>query len=211
MPALLRDHVAFFRQFRDQFETTGAIAPSGKSLATALCQPLRERPGSRRILEIGPGTGAVTNAIVTHLRPGDSLDMVEINEPFAEGLRTRFATRPDWSRVAAQCTVHHCDLDSFDGGPFDLVISGLPFNNFPTDLVHRLIDRSLDLLADGGSMTYFEYLYVRPVRRRVGKRPDRLRLTRIDERLRRRYEQHGGTLKRVMLNIPPACVRHLRK
>ena len=212
MRELLRDHAAFFRQFREQFETTGAIAPSGKALAAALCGPLRRRPGPRRILEIGPGTGAVTDRIVAELREADDrFDLVEINGEFADGLAARFASRPSWQAKAACSRVHHCDLDSFDGGPFDVIVSGLPFNNFPTDLVHRLIDRSLELLAPGGTLSYFEYLYVRPVRRRIGKRPDRLRLTRIDRRLQRRFEAHDGTLDRVFLNIPPACVRHLTK
>ena len=203
----LRDHLEFFTQFRRQFQTTGAIAPSGKALAATLCKPLRERPGPRRILEIGPGTGAVTNHIVTHLREGDTLDLVEINEAFADGLRRRFATR--WKDAAALATVHHSDLDSFDGGPYDVIVSGLPFNNFPTELVTSLLNRSLELLADDGTLSFFEYLYVRPIRCRVGKRPDRLRLTRIDRRLAQRYERHDGTLDRVFINLPPACVRHL--
>ena len=211
MKHALRDHLEFFRQFREQFETTGAIAPSGKQLANTLCKPLRSRDGRRRVLEIGPGTGAVTDCIVSHLRGDDSFDLIEINGDFADGLRSRFQSRPHWQRVADQSTVHHCDLDSFDGGPFDVIVSGLPFNNFPTDLVHRLIDRSLDLLAPGGSLSYFEYLYVRPLRRRVGRRSDRLRLTRIDRRLQRRFEDHDGSFDRVFVNLPPACVRHLSK
>ena len=208
MRRALQDHLEFFTQFRRQFQTTGAIAPSGRALANALCKPLRDRPGPRRILEIGPGTGAVTEHIVSRLQPGDELDLVEINEAFADGLRRRLATR--WQQAAAQTRVHHASLDAFDGGPYDIVISGLPFNNFPTELVTQLLDRSLDLLTDDGMLSFFEYLYVRPLRSRLGRRPDRLRLTRIDRRLARRYNSHDGTLDRVLVNIPPACVRHLR-
>ena len=216
MKGLLRDRLGdyrvFFRQFREQFETTGAIAPSGKALAAALCKPLREREGSRRVLEIGPGTGAVTETIVSLLRADDvCFDLVEINGEFASGLETRFRTRPSWQAVAEIARVHHCDLDSFEGEQFDVIVSGLPFNNFPTELVHRLLDRSLELLAPGGTLSYFEYLYVRPVRRRIGKREDRLRLTRIDRRLQQRFEAYDGSLDRVFVNIPPAAVRHLTK
>ena len=209
MRQALADHWEFFRQFRDRFETTGAIAPSGRQLAQTLCRPLVARTGPRRILEIGPGTGAVTARIVENLRDGDRFDLVEINEQFALGLQDRFATR--WAAAAAQSHVHCTDLESFEGGPYDVIVSGLPFNNFPTDLVTRLLDRSIDLLAPGGTLSFFEYLYVRPVRRRLGKRKDRLRLTRIDRRLARGSAAHGGTIDRVFINVPPACVRHLKR
>ena len=213
MKHTVREHLEFFRQFREQFQTTGAIAPSGKALAEALCRPLRgagrEGGQPRRILEIGPGTGAVTAAIVSHLREGDRLDLVEINAEFAAGLERRIATQ--WPAVADRTAVHHCDLETFAGGPFDVIVSGLPFNNFPSELVHRLITRSLELLAEGGSLSYFEYLYVRPLRRRLGRRGDRLRLTRIDRRLARESARHNGTFDRVFINMPPACVRHLTR
>src|ERR1043166_4551462 len=61
----------FYRQFRAQYGTTGSVLPSSRALARALTRPMRACPTPRRVLEVGPGTGAVTREIVRTLRPGD--------------------------------------------------------------------------------------------------------------------------------------------
>ncbi len=93
----MRDHLTFFREFRQRFKTTGAIAPSSRFLASAMTGPMKKtlrRPDAppQRILEIGPGTGAVTRSIVKLLRPEDRFDLVELNESFAELLNERFGS-----------------------------------------------------------------------------------------------------------------------
>src|SRR5438552_1607696 len=98
----------FSRQFRQQYFTTGSVLPSSAALGRALAGPLRHNGvrnvaasfqladparaagaagklktcptrSPRRILEVGPGTGAVTVEILRQLRPGDQFDIVEIN------------------------------------------------------------------------------------------------------------------------------------
>src|SRR5262249_9496833 len=78
---------AFFQQFRRQYHNTGSILPSSRALARALVSRLRGRRAPARILEVGPGTGAVTDEILRQLRPGDRLDLVEINADFVALLR----------------------------------------------------------------------------------------------------------------------------
>ncbi len=51
----------FFRQFREQYTTTGSILPSSRSLARALTRPMRQAKTPRRILEVGPGTARTTS------------------------------------------------------------------------------------------------------------------------------------------------------
>src|SRR5690348_14937458 len=101
------DHVELFRQYVRRFETTGAVAPSSRFLARALSRPLRAcRERAVRVLEVGPGTGAVTREIVRHIKPGDTLDLVEINENFADLLRKRFETDASYSAIADRSAVH---------------------------------------------------------------------------------------------------------
>src|SRR5947209_17888970 len=94
----------FYRQFRAQYTTTGSILPSSRALGRALTRPMRRAKPPRRILEVGPGTGAVTAVIVRCLKAGDALDIVEINPKFAEVIRQRFADEPDFRRVRSQAT-----------------------------------------------------------------------------------------------------------
>src|SRR6266568_3044798 len=68
---------AFFRAFRRNFHTTGAILPSSRFLARAMVSDLKGPRGPARILEVGPGTGAVTREIVRLLQDEDRLDAVE--------------------------------------------------------------------------------------------------------------------------------------
>src|SRR6266850_63139 len=125
------EYTQFYRQFRDQYHTTGAILPSGRALARAMTRPMRQTPGPRRILEVGPGTGAVTAEIVRQLRPGDQFDIVEINADFVACLGQRFAEEPDFRKRRAQSRIIHSPLQDVPGEHvYDFVISGLPLNNF---------------------------------------------------------------------------------
>src|SRR2546421_8810476 len=86
----------FYQEFRQAYTTTGSILPSSRSLARALVGPFRRRQGPARVLEVGPGTGAVTGEILRRMGPGDQLDIVEINAHFVDVLRRRFAEEPLW-------------------------------------------------------------------------------------------------------------------
>ena len=95
----LKNQAAFFRQFRERFETTGSIAPSSRFLAKSMVRFLAKRgTESIRVLEIGPGTGPVTEKIIPLLQPGDKFDLVELNESFVTILKERFATDSFGSR-----------------------------------------------------------------------------------------------------------------
>src|SRR4051794_41539816 len=100
----------FYREFRRAYRTTGSILPSGRFLALALVSEMRKRRPPRRILEVGPGSGAVTAEILRYLRPGDQLDIVEINENFVALLRRRFAQEALFQRHAHQVKLMHCPL-----------------------------------------------------------------------------------------------------
>ncbi|MCA9112037.1 MAG: methyltransferase domain-containing protein, partial [Planctomycetaceae bacterium] len=206
------EHLQFYRQFRDRFETTGAVAPSSRFLARALTSPLLTRQGSLRVLEVGPGTGAVTSEIVRRLPTGSRFDLVEINEEFADLLRHRFLHDPDFAKMAEQSSVHCCPLQEFQAEePFDVIVSGLPFNNFPAPLVEELIDLCLSLLAPGGEMAFFEYMFVRPIRCKISPVETRTRLKQIEDILQQRFSEYRTRTDWVFVNIPPAWVQHLRR
>src|SRR5215813_13843699 len=87
---LWTDCGAIFRAFRRNFHTTGAILPSSLFLARAMATDLKVPRRPARILEVGPGTGAVTREIVRLLQDDDRFDAVEINPSFVQHLRLRF-------------------------------------------------------------------------------------------------------------------------
>lgn len=209
---MLREYATFFRQFRERFETTGAIAPSSRFLARSMTRYLRQRPSDRsiRVLEIGPGTGAFTGAIVRHLQDGDRFDLVELNESFAALLKKRFSTEPAWQRVASFSQVHTLPLQEFQSeAPYDFVISGLPLNNFPADLVRDIFEHYFRHLRPEGFLSYFEYQFVRTVRTRIGRSEERTRLRAIDGIMAAHCRACRIRRDWVFANLPPAWAQHL--
>jgi phospholipid N-methyltransferase len=78
----LAENTLFFREYLRNFHSTGAILPSGRFLAAALARFVGRGPthgeesvpfsGPRTILEVGPGTGAVTERIIAGMGRSDS-------------------------------------------------------------------------------------------------------------------------------------------
>ena len=209
----MRDHFEFFRQFRQRFETTGAIAPSSRFLANRMLSTLNDRPDRPiRILEVGPGTGAVTQYLVNRIQPGDHLDLVELNESFVRILERDFQQKPSFQRIADQVQIHSCPIQEFPvDAPYDVIISGLPFNNFPPELVEEIVSRFFEILAPDGRLAYFEYMFVRPIKIALCRRPVKQRLTALEQILGRFRTTYGEGKDWIFLNLPPAWVQHHRQ
>src|SRR5262249_1899856 len=93
---------AFLRQTRRDFFHTGSVLPSSRALGRVLAAPLARDRKAARVLEVGPGTGAVTAMILRNLRPDDHLDIVEINDQFFKGLQIRFQEEEAFRRHREQ-------------------------------------------------------------------------------------------------------------
>src|SRR6185295_399514 len=86
---------------------------------------------------------------------------------------------------------------------FDLIVSGLPLNNFRVDLVEQILSKLSRLLAPGGTLSFFEYVAVRRAKALISTAGDRERLQRI-ERLLGQFLA-GMEIRRdlVLANVPP--------
>jgi phosphatidylethanolamine/phosphatidyl-N-methylethanolamine N-methyltransferase len=201
----------FFREFRATFHTTGAVLPSGRALSWRLARFVRETEGPKRILEVGPGTGAVTRWIVDAMGPDDRLDLVELNDRFVARLRERFETDPAFRRVAEQTTIHHCPVQELSGeSEYDTLISGLPLNNFSVELVESVLDVLGRLAKDGATLSFFEYIAIRKAKAAVSGRAERERLSGIESIMGRLLEEKEIARDGVWMNVPPAWVHHVR-
>jgi phosphatidylethanolamine/phosphatidyl-N-methylethanolamine N-methyltransferase len=212
MSSRLADSVLFFREYVRHFHSTGAVLPSGRRLAMALTRFLRtgtEEP--RRILEVGPGTGAVTKQIVHAMGVGDSLDLVELNGTFVERLEARFAAEPAFQAVADRARVLHCRIEELPRNEsYDVVVSGLPLNNFSPSDVEQILGILTGLLGRGGTLSFFEYIAMRPARALVSGRAQRTRLRDVGQAMRAVLDRHEIRRDAVLLNVPPAWVHHVR-
>ena len=83
------DEVAFIRHWIDKPLSMGAVTPSGKMLARAMARCV-DPDASGPVIELGPGTGAVTKALVERGIDPSRLVLVEFNPSFCRLLRTRY-------------------------------------------------------------------------------------------------------------------------
>ena len=201
----------FWQEFRRTFHSTGAVLPSGPRLCRALARYVAGNGQPRRILEVGPGTGVVTNEVIAQLGPRDSLDIVELNDRFVAALNDRLKHEEHWRRVADRVRIYHMPVEQHTTEqPYDAIVSGLPLNNFPADLVQSILSHLERLAAPGGTLSFFEYIAVRRAKGLVATGEERERLAGITNILqdlctRRQFKQEC-----ILLNVPPAWVHHLK-
>jgi phospholipid N-methyltransferase len=225
------DYRVFWREFRQQYHTTGAVLPSGRTLAIALTRYVRAGDSGvseflrnaedavsekvpcvgRRILEVGPGTGAVTGQILRAMRSDDRLFLVERNDQFVAQLRARLAGDPAFSPLSDRVTLIHASVEDLpEIEPYDLVISGLPLNNFDVDTVEQILAKLHRLLTPGGTLSFFEYVAVRRAKLLVSAQMERERLRGIGQIFEDVLSKHEIRRDLVLANVTPAWVHHVR-
>lgn len=205
----MRDAFTFFKNFLTRFHHTGAVAPSSAALARAITARVGPAAGPLDVLEVGPGTGPFTRALAGRLKPGDRLDLYEINEEFCAALREHVLPLLPGVEVTLVCDDI---LKSPPARRYDAIVSGLPFNNFEPRAVEAILSLYMRLIKPGGTISFFEYLAVRPLKMRLLPRgAERDRIARIDGIVRAFRDRCGAGESRVHLNIPPARVVYLRK
>lgn len=152
--SFLTDHIRFLRGLAARPRNVGAVAPSGPQLARAMASQIKlDGP----VLELGPGTGAITGAVVD--RVGESrLTAIEYDPDFAAGLKARFPG----ARVI-QGDAFDLDRSLGHREPFAAIVSGLPLLNFPMQMRHRLLEGATARLLPGAPFIQFSYGLNAPV------------------------------------------------
>jgi phospholipid N-methyltransferase len=94
--------------------------------------------------------------------------------------------------------------------PYHAIVSGLPLNNFPAEVVSSILDRLVALAAPGGTLSFFEYIGVRKAKALVASADERRRLAGVESALHAARDQWQFDRDCVLANVPPAWVHHLR-
>jgi phosphatidylethanolamine/phosphatidyl-N-methylethanolamine N-methyltransferase len=206
--------VTFFRQTLSSFRTTGAVAPSSVFLAKAMVRSLPSSdacPANFKVLEVGPGTGPFSAAIAQRLNGRGELHLYEINADFVAHLKRRIGREDCFKRMAERIKLLEGNVMELDApNSFDAIISGLPFNNFSVDEVRAFLERFRILLKPGGTLTFFEYVAVRPLQMPFVSRDKRTRLKGIARVVDEFAKSFQVDQQIVLCNIPPARARHMR-
>jgi phosphatidylethanolamine/phosphatidyl-N-methylethanolamine N-methyltransferase len=176
------DEVAFIRSWIEKPLAIGAVTPSGKALARTMAAYVDPHlPGP--FVELGPGTGPVTEALVMQGIDPARLVLVEFNPQFCRLLRQRYP-----SATVVQGDAY--GLKRLIGGllrePAAAVVSGLPLFTKPIQIRLRLVYEAFGLMLPGAPFVQFTYHAVAPI-----PALDRVR---------------AEASERVWMNIPPARV-----
>lgn len=201
----------FRAQARVDFRHIGAVAPSGRGLANALADFMPAAGGPRRVLEIGAGTGAVTEALAARLGREDTLLVVERNAAFAAHLRERLTVESAFRGLGDRIRLLHADGRTLcPDDRFHFVVSSLPFNNFTADEVAGHLRHFLGMLEPEGCLAFFEYLWIRRIRGALAGRMERERLRAVGGAIAAARRTTRASSVVVWRNLPPALVHGLR-
>lgn len=202
----------FIRSVATDFKRTGAVAPSSKVLANAMAgEMIRCHKGPARVLEVGGGTGSITEVIAKKIRPGDRLDVYEIDSGFSEVLNRRLKEDKSFSHVGSSVRVYNMPIEKIERrARYDFIISCLPFTCFQPAMVREIFEVYRSILNPGGICSFFEYILIRKAARFMsGKAAERRRVLEVAQVVAEYVDQYSYKRDIVLRNIPPAVVYHI--
>jgi phosphatidylethanolamine/phosphatidyl-N-methylethanolamine N-methyltransferase len=179
----LDDEVRFIRSWIERPLTIGAVTPSGRNLARTMARYV-DPNSTGPVVELGPGTGPVTEALVEAGVAPSRLVLVEFNPTFCRILRSRY---PDATLVQGDAYRLRRSLQTLMLQPAAAVVSGLPLVTKPIRMRLRLIRDAFDLMAPGAPFVQFTYAVASPLPQRLGG-----------------FSVEAS--ERIWMNIPPARV-----
>ncbi len=184
-----RGNLAFLQGFLRYPEQVASFIPSSRFLERRIidCACIRQ---AGLVVELGPGTGGTSQAMLNAMGPQARLLSIEITPEFVEVL----SRHPDPRMTAHLGSAEHvCDiLQQHRLGPPDVVVSGIPFSTMPTATGEQIIRSVWDCLPPGGIFVAYQ------VRDRVVQ-------------LGRKLLGEPELIKRELLNVPPMRFYRWRK
>ncbi|GAB4070418.1 phospholipid methyltransferase [Ancylobacter sonchi] len=177
------DEVRFLQSWLQDPLRTGAVSPSGRALARTMAgyvDPDSDGP----IIELGPGTGPVTAALLARGVAPERLVLIEYNPEFCKLLQARF---PGVNVIRGDAYGISKTLDGMLDKPAAAVVSSLPLFTRPVAERYSLLDQSFELSRPQAPFIQFTYAVVSPVPLQA-----------------ERFDAHRSP--RVWANLPPARV-----
>ncbi|MDB5550895.1 MAG: Phospholipid N-methyltransferase [Rhizobium sp.] len=182
------DNIRFIKGVISTPKTVGAIMPTSARMANRMASIIDTGSGLP-VLELGPGTGVITKAILDMGVKPENVVSVEYSSDFVRHLRGKY---PGVNFINGDAFSLAETLENYRGQKFDCVISGIPLLNFPMHQRVKLIEDLLKLIPVGRPIVQFSYGPVSP----VVARPDSYTIKHFDF---------------IMRNIPPAQIWHYKK
>ncbi len=140
--------------FRDR-QTVGAVAPTSGGVARKMAQ-LGGVSLAHSIAEFGPGTGAITHALLAALPTDGRMWAFEVYAPFAEHLRKHVTDSRFVLLERSAADIAQVREQEVPGG-FDTVISSIPFSLIGPDTTREIVRAVAKSLRPGGTFVALQY------------------------------------------------------
>ena len=155
----LDDEVRFLRTWIEKPLHVGAVMPSGRLLARTMAQYV-DANSSGAVVELGPGTGAITSALIERGVDQKRLVLVEYNPGFCALLRDRY---PHAKVVQGDAYALRDSLWNVLSAPASAVVSGLPLVTKPMLTRLKLVRDAFAALSPGAPFVQFTYSVAPPI------------------------------------------------
>jgi phosphatidylethanolamine/phosphatidyl-N-methylethanolamine N-methyltransferase len=187
----MKDHLLLLTQFLRSPRTIASVTPSSKALVTALLKEAKVSEADS-VVEIGTGTGVMTEQIYKSLPKGGAFLAVERNSKLAAATRRKC---PDVEVVQTDAVKLPMLLAIRDIGGCDSIASGVPWSTLLPREQDDLLEAIHDSLNEGGRFATFVYLHGLGL-------PS---FWNFQRKLKHKFNRTGRS-KLIWGNIPPAVV-----
>lgn len=177
----------FLKNFITSPKYTGSVKASSSFLAKKMVKRAAVHKAAT-IIELGPGTGTITKAILNKMKKDAKLVTFEINKDFVEYLNKKYPTahhiHSDILKIKDEIKKNGIDRA-------DVVISGIPFSLYSKKECEEMLDLISDVMRKDSILVLFSY--------------SKLRFKTFLSKFNK------VNVDFVLLNIPPAYVLTLSK
>jgi phospholipid N-methyltransferase len=146
--------IAFFKGFLKRPSVVGSVIPSSRFLERRIVK-LMDVSSAKRIVELGPGTGGVTRAVLRKMNADAKLLAIEINPDFIPVLRQMGDPRLIVHEGDVRFLREVLDEHGLEGA--DAVFSGIPFSTMSRSLAQEILHAVSRSLSPGGCFIAYQF------------------------------------------------------
>ena len=144
----------FLKRFLANPGVVGAFLPSSPALCREITSYINIE-SAEAVVELGPGTGVITDEILARINPQAKFVAIELDEKLYDTLRKN---RPSLNIVNDSAENLPEIMENADIKNLNAIVSGLPWAAFPEKLQLGILNAVVDSLSAGGYFTTFAYL-----------------------------------------------------
>ena len=207
----MKNNLAYIKAFFKEFQNTGTLFPSSKSLCESLTKNLENRTEPLNILEVGSGTGVITKYILNKMIPGDILTLSELNQEFIKILDKNIKKHKNYQTFQNNITIFEGPFQELHlDQSYDLIICSLPFLNFDLNLTTAIFKKFDEVAKPHCKLAYFTF-FAAAFASKIILKNEKERLKEIEKfhKSQNLFTVSGKDF--ILLNIPPAIVLNLKK